>query len=137
MDVPEASTRGRLDELAALLEAGADPDSRGDHGLTGLMVATSGDVIELLIRAGADVNLQDFSGRSALMHQAWQGNLAGVKLLLDAGADPRARDHAGRSAWDYARYETRDKIKNIGGRFVQWVWWVRRRGELLKLLKDP
>ena len=69
----EAARAGRTDAVAALLEAGADPDAT------------------------------DAEGRSALLVAAWHGRARVVELLLAAGADAAARDHHGRSAAELAR----------------------------------
>jgi len=58
--------------LKGLLDAGADPDSRGE------------------------------GGRTALMAAAWARNAAAVKLLLERGAEVGARDPRGRTALTWA-----------------------------------
>jgi len=61
---------------------------------------TSEDVVKALIRAGADVNLTNSEGRTALMYAADNGNLESVRALLLAGAIVNQRDKEGESAWD-------------------------------------
>ena len=53
------------------------------------------NVIPPLIRAGADVNVQDYQGYSALMWAARRGRTELIKTLLDAGAktDLRNKDN--------------------------------------------
>jgi ankyrin repeat protein len=55
--------------------------------------------LEALVRAGADVDLQNSSGQTALMLAVAYNNPAAVAFLLDhSGARPDIVDHAGRSA---------------------------------------
>lgn len=94
--------------VQSLLDGGIDPDEGTESGYTPLMAASfrqGTQVMELLLRAGADVNRQDSSGRTALMaacsHPA--GHLPdpeGIQLLLKNGADISLKDNNGRTAYD-------------------------------------
>lgn len=56
-----------------------------------------------LLEQGADPNIADRLGRTALMHAcAGGGGAAVASLLLAHGADPSVRDHAGASALVHA-----------------------------------
>ena len=46
------------------------------------------DVVRLLLRSGANVNMQNKLGHSTLMRAASQGKTETVKLLLRMGANP-------------------------------------------------
>ncbi|KAK4498170.1 hypothetical protein PRZ48_010827 [Zasmidium cellare] len=88
------STRGRkshADVLRALLRAGIDVDARSDsYSETALMSSActgSLDEMEVLLAAGADVNICDDTGGSALAKACWGGSLPAVRLLLDSGAN--------------------------------------------------
>jgi ankyrin repeat protein len=59
--------------------------------------------IKLLISHGADVNLKDNKGRTALMHAAAGKFVDAIPLLLAANADLRAKDAEGKTALDLAR----------------------------------
>jgi len=50
-----------------LLEAGADPNIQDEYGRTALMMASTPKMIDKLLEYGADVNLQNNEGDTALM----------------------------------------------------------------------
>lgn len=89
--------------LALLLDAGADANAQktsGSHiGLTALMWAAtdthSSDDVRLLLAHGANVNLRQPDGWTALMAAAEFGTPEIVRMLLDRGADPTAKNAQG------------------------------------------
>ena len=88
---------------------------------TALMYAVSDsdghtDIVELLIKAGADVNRQDISKCTALMLTVtgYETKNEIVKLLLDAGAELNMQDRTGKTALMYAcQYENNNIIKSL------------------------
>lgn len=56
------------------------------------------DVMRLLITAGADVNLVDESGESALSTACNEGNTEAAKLLVEAGADVNVANDEGHTS---------------------------------------
>jgi len=58
----------------------------------------SAECVDLLIKAGADLNLKDNGGLTALMKAAGQGSPECVDLLIKAGADLNLKDKAGMTA---------------------------------------
>jgi ankyrin repeat protein len=67
----------------------------------GLQQAGSG-VLDVLIKAGAEVNAQADGGETALMEAAKEGNEESASFLLNHGADPTIKDSKGRTALDKA-----------------------------------
>jgi ankyrin repeat protein len=91
-----------LELVRELLDAGADPNSDSNDGFPPLYAAltcvtpTPGatvrhdlpELVELLLRRGADVGQRGFNDYAPLHLAAAQGDLAMVELLLRHGADP-------------------------------------------------
>jgi uncharacterized protein len=96
------------DVARALIDAGADVNSRSDNDFSVLPIhsAVAGghdDVAAVLIDAGADVNATQPHGWTPLLGAAKTGSLASIERLLAAGADPAARNDDGASAIELAR----------------------------------
>ena len=90
-----------------LIEKGAEVNRRISRGIFGGTPLTwsimSGHVMvsDLLIQAGADIQLTDFGG-PYLHYAASTGNVEMCRILLDAGADVYERDGDGNTALFYA-----------------------------------
>ena len=70
-------------------------------GATALHIATrqnNPQIIQILISAGADINIQDNEGWTPLMRAANAANNSGVRQLLDAGAKIDELNKSGESA---------------------------------------
>ncbi|MCZ0944152.1 MAG: ankyrin repeat domain-containing protein [Gammaproteobacteria bacterium] len=82
--------------IAALLDGGADPNSRDVMGETPLFNAMAGlfsndielAVVDQLLDAGADLNARNEGGGTALGSAVSFGLLEATTMLLDRGADP-------------------------------------------------
>jgi len=86
--------------LDLLIAAGADVNGRGTDGVATrplLSAASRGrpDLVERLLRAGADVRGSFGNGWTALHFAAGSGDPETVAVLLAAGADPDAEDDEG------------------------------------------
>jgi hypothetical protein len=108
---------GRYREVfRALLEAGADCDTKDSEGFTALMrMALQGhtEAIRLLLEAGAEVNATGKGGQTALIMAAMEGYTEIgyteiTRLLLEAGAEVNATDKNGETAlmWAARRGQT-------------------------------
>lgn len=101
---------GGPDAVAALLEAGADPDAvAGDLSVRPLhsaAAARDADAIRLLLEAGADPDATQAGGFTALHAAAQHDDAASASLLLRHGADPAVRNDEGADAVALARAAT-------------------------------
>lgn len=84
-----------LEILRLLLSAGADPNVRDADGDTALMYVTHPTAVRLLLDAGADATLRNHRGQSVLHPADRFCHIESVRLLLSAGADPHAEDNEG------------------------------------------
>jgi ankyrin repeat protein len=89
-DLLAATRKGDLGQVKALLDKGADVNSKSPYGSTPLFFACDRgnlEVAKLLIERGADVNVEDtFYHANALSWAAQKNHYEIVKLLLDHGA---------------------------------------------------
>jgi uncharacterized protein len=86
---------GRAAAVAALLEAGVDPESRDSNHLTGLIWAGRKGRIEVateLLRYGANINGKDVRNRTSLSHAVAYKRHDFVQFILERGADPNPID---------------------------------------------
>lgn len=117
IDLIQASTQGNSAKVAALINRGVDVNAR--HRLTGwtaLMAASlygRVETVEILLRAGAKVDLGDKNQSTALMKAVQiipekdesallQRKSKIILLLLNAGADPYLQDKFGSNPWQVA-----------------------------------
>ena len=62
------------------------------------------DVVKVLFEHGANPNLADKYGRSALHAAAREGDVNMVRELLKHGANPKKKDEDNKTAYDTAKY---------------------------------
>lgn len=94
--------------VSALLAAGADPNGQASDGAAACHLALRlhwADGMELLADAGADWNLPDADGRSALENALLAADLDTTAFLLAHGARP---GEDGWSPWLWRAFERRD-----------------------------
>jgi len=93
----EAAYLCRVEDVKRLLETDADANAKcGDTGTTPLHAAVAGrcvDAVDLLMRAGADVNAKDDFGQTVLHYAAFKGDVEIIKRLIAAGADINAEEN--------------------------------------------
>lgn len=86
------------------ISTGLHPDIRSGCGDTALMLASARgrrDVMQLLIRRGADPTTADREGRNALMSAAENGHYFACQDLIRVGACINKKSHEGLTAKDY------------------------------------
>lgn len=90
-----------------LLESGADPNEGQFFGMPPVLLAIVRqdlELVRLLTAKGADLNVRDRSGSTALMWAAFNesGDATMVEELIRLGAEPNAANKAGETALDWA-----------------------------------
>jgi ankyrin repeat protein len=136
--IVEAVKNGRLDVTRFLLERKADPN----EGLQSMDVRSpllimavremNPEMVKLLIRSGADVNLRTEDGFSAL-HAAVSRNFVGIdtndekmkkrreilEALLVAKADPHVKNAQGRTPLESAQKNEDQEAANLLRKFTE------------------
>jgi Ankyrin repeats (many copies)/Ankyrin repeats (3 copies) len=110
----------RLEIVRLLLAAGADPNAASNHRRsTPLHYAADGwfdspawdakrqvSTLRCLLDAGADINVQDKNGATALHRAVRTRCAAAVEFLLQAGAEPALKNKPGSTAFHLAVQNT-------------------------------
>jgi cytohesin len=83
-----AAERNLLRTARSLLAHGADPNGRGENGSTPIHWASSAEMIDLLVKAGGNLDAKSEGGLTALASATWIGSPETAVALLEAGANP-------------------------------------------------
>ena len=126
-----ASERGFCEIANLLLDMGAQVDLQNSNGISALMCSSNK---ELAMEGGAHVDLRDNAGMSALMFASKQGLFGVAKLLLDKGAQVNLRDNAGRSVLVWACRNLSEEIEDFGEVYSQYQY--NKHYEVAKLLLE-
>jgi uncharacterized protein len=108
------AARGRdLDAIQLLLDAGASASARQDDGTNALHAlagarpaskdedaATEREVLDLLLRAGAEIEAASAEGQTPMHRAARGGNAKLINLLFERGARLDVQDKEGRTPFD-------------------------------------
>lgn len=112
--MPEPSRKSIFSEL---LKAGASPLIKDNYGETVLHVAArigmSGDIVSMLVKAGAQVNERNKKGQSPLFLSVTRKDMELSKLFVSLGADIHAADTAGKTCFTAAADSGLAMVKSI------------------------
>lgn len=100
-----AVKQNRVDYVQLLLRNGASPNISDRLSRTPLQLAVDGpiEINRMLVKAGADLDVRNAGGISALMMAASKGRSDIVYMMLDAGAKLDFKDYHGKTAVDWAK----------------------------------
>ncbi|MDQ0642959.1 ankyrin repeat domain-containing protein [Microbacterium murale] len=96
-----AASTGDVEGVRTALRDGADLETRGENGMTALIIAAKANHVEAartLIEAGADVNAQDDIQDSAYLYAGARGHDEILRLTLESGADLSSTNRFGGTA---------------------------------------
>jgi len=110
----EAALQGQVKTFKFLLDHGVDVNYQDEqYGATALHTSSQGgkeDIVKILLKRGADVNLKSKEGNAPLMAAAFNHHESVVKILLEAGAEVNAQNQADDTALSLAREERQEGI---------------------------
>ena len=113
-----------LEDLKSLLDKNPNTDLNfifyNDDSFTALIYATiyaakykDTKILELLLEHGADVNIQNKHGDTALIEASYNGHIETTKLLLEYKADPNLKDKDERTALMEASAKGHEEITKL------------------------
>ena len=106
-------------EAKRLIVSGIDINSKDNEGDTPLHLAAdlgNLDIVELLLKSGAEIDLHDgwdTLGRTALHRAVIKGNIEVINVLIQAGADINAKQWDGYTALDLAKTAKNAEIVSL------------------------
>ena len=80
--------------------------------------------VDIILKAGANVNVIDEHRRAAVHYAAENGNCEIIRMLVEKGADYKHRDEEGMDAYDLC--ETRAAREALTGESQGWLSWLCR-----------
>lgn len=115
------AVENRIDVVTWLLAHGGNPDGLGTRGFPLHESAQLGNIemCRLLIGGGADPDLPDNQGETALHKASSSAYLEIIELLLSFGANPMIRDTCGELPIDQSPPRKRAKVQAIFDQHAQ------------------
>uniref|UniRef100_A0A4X2KGV9 Ankyrin repeat domain 6 n=1 Tax=Vombatus ursinus TaxID=29139 RepID=A0A4X2KGV9_VOMUR len=110
-----AAYKGQADNVVQLINKGAKV-AVTKHGRTPLHLAANKGhlpVVQILLKAGCDLDVQDDDGNTALHEASWHGFSQSAKLLVKAGANVLAKNKVGDTALHIAAALNHKKVAKI------------------------
>lgn len=108
-----AALRGPLQNVKALVQAGADIDPEGWTPLIYAAFEGHVDIVTYLLTLDLDINAQSANGISALMAASRNGHLEVVKILLEHRADLNLANQDNKSARALAMERNQNTIAEL------------------------
>ena len=112
-----AVANGHADIVDALLRVTRQPDDvESEKGFTPLLIAaTNGHtaIVRVLLEHGANPNLKNFDGVTALHNAVFEKQIEVVRLLIEHGADPAIQDRQGNTPLDLAKRSSASRLVQL------------------------
>lgn len=111
-----ACWHGNVAAVKALIEGRASVNARDSPGLTPLHLSFSSrsehceEIVDILIKSGAAVDLVTNKGETAAHFAARQGELKALKTLVDCGADLSISTDGGQTVLDWAKIHRQPEV---------------------------
>jgi ankyrin repeat protein len=106
----------REDIMDILLQAGVDVNMQGQSGMTALMTVAQCSTARScakILAYGADIELRDHGGCTAMVHAVYYRNEAALAFLIDKGSSLTKLDNQGRSIVHIAAARANFKIMKM------------------------
>ncbi|WP_353282539.1 ankyrin repeat domain-containing protein [Wolbachia endosymbiont (group A) of Myopa testacea] len=145
-----AAFYGKVENVKALIEGGANVNAIDDGGYTALHSASlmsCEKTVRELIKAGSNVNTGNYIGRTPLHEAVFMREIVNVRAILEAGGDVNAKDQKGYTPLHIAckTGETKEIIKELvkaganveqKDKFGKTAMYYARTEELLEKLRE-
>jgi ankyrin repeat protein len=135
------SRTGECRMLEKLLKAGANPDCVDRERRTAIMNMAGDEIsdieerIDLFVEYGADVDIVDIEGKTALHHSVDYNNVEMAQVLLANYCDPDIQDRYGNTPLHYLQEDNPILIQNFTDSFVDFSIQNKDGESLEKYLK--
>jgi ankyrin repeat protein len=96
-----------------LLQKGADVNAQGNGPINALLIAKNPEVVELLLQHGAELEVVNHHGDTALLSAIYSNEPKNVELLLQRGADCNVKDKDGKTPLQLAQARGNTEIIGI------------------------
>lgn len=121
VELDVAINHSDVERVKKIIARGTDVNAKMAEGWTPLTAAAYHgrlEIVQILIRSGADVNGRKDSplngdGRTPLMVATGRGHIDIVKFLLETGADVELKDRGGKTAAMFAARAGRKEILDV------------------------
>ena len=103
-------------DLQHLQNQGADINSKDKYDRTPLMVSimcSHQHIVQWFVQNGANLDITDSAGRTALMYAVEKGDIVSVQILANSNADTGLKDNLCRDVFKIAKETDRHHILNL------------------------